>query len=92
MLLQMKQHLLAVSTKRLTKDVINKYSILNEITYLYSGILQNYPVFIPAKKYIKYLGGTTEIYSWKSNGMSEESIENIIKLGYNFASTLVNYY
>ena len=91
MLLQMKQHLLAVSTKRLTKDVINKYSILNEITYLYSGILQNYPVFIPAKKYIKYLGGTTEIYS-KSNGMSEESIENIIKLGYNFASTLVNYY
>ena len=71
--------------------MINKYSILNEITYFYSRILQNYPVFIPAKKYIKYLGGTTEIYS-KSNGMSEEGIENIIKLGYNFASTLVNYY
>ena len=71
--------------------MINKYSILNEITYFYSRILQNYPVFIPAKKYIKYLGGTTEIYS-KSNGMSEESIEKIIKLGYNFASTLVNYY
>ena len=72
--------------------MINKYSILNEIKYFYSGILQNYPVFIWAKKYIKYGGGTTEICSWKSNGMSEESIENIIKLGYNFASTLVNYY
>ena len=40
---------------------------------------QNYLVFIPAKKYIKYFNGTTQICSWKSNGMSEKSIENITK-------------
>ena len=34
---------------------------------------------MPAKKYIKYFIGTTEIDSWKSNGMSEENIENITK-------------
>ena len=31
----------------------------------------NYLVFIPAKKYIKYFNGTTQIYSRKSNGMSK---------------------
>ena len=38
----------AISTKALTKDLINKYSNLNGIKYLHSGILQNYFVFIPA--------------------------------------------
>ena len=48
--------------KGLTKDLINKISILNDSKYLYSGILQNYLVFIPAKKYIKYFSGTTQIH------------------------------
>ena len=40
-------------------------------------MFQNYLVFTPAKKHIKYFGGTTQIDSWKSNGRSEENIENI---------------
>ena len=39
-----------MSTKRLTKDLINKYSILNGAKYFSSVIFQNYLVFIPAKK------------------------------------------
>ena len=66
-----------MSTKRLTKDLINNVSILNGAKYFYSGILQNYFVFIPTKKYIEYFSGTTLIYSRKSIGTSEYNIENI---------------
>ena len=79
----------AISTKGLTKDLINKYSILNGVKYLYSGILQSYFAFIPAKKYIKYFSGTIQIYSWKSNEISEESIERIAKSNSLFAPTFV---
>ena len=47
----------AASTKRLTKDLINKFGILNEAKYFSLGIFQNYLVFIPAKSYIKYFSG-----------------------------------
>ena len=53
--------------------------------------MQNYFIFIPAKKYIKCFSGSNDIYSWKSNGMSEKSIENINKIDYTFAPTLVSY-
>ena len=43
----------AISTKALTKDLINNFSILNGEKCFSSGILQNYLEFIPAKKYIK---------------------------------------
>ena len=51
----------AISTKELTNDLTNKFSILNGAKYFSSGIFQNYLVFIPAKKYIKYFSGTTRI-------------------------------
>ena len=41
--------------KALTKDLINKFSILNGAKYFSSEIFQNYLVFIPAKNYIKYI-------------------------------------
>ena len=63
MLLQIKKHVIvenqlnelskkleATSTKILTKDLINKFSILNVTKYFSSQIFQNYLVFIPAKK------------------------------------------
>ena len=81
----------AISTKGLTKDLINKFSIVNGAKYFFSGIFQNYLVFIPAKKYIKYFSGTTRINSWKSNGISEENIENITKSDSNFAPTFVDH-
>ena len=58
--------------------------------YIY--FFQNYLVFIPAKKYIKYFSGTTWIDSWKSNRMSEENIENITKSDSNFAPTFVDHH
>ena len=69
----------AISSKGLTKDLINGYKIFNGIKSFSSGIFQNSLVFIQAKKYIKYFSGNSRMYSWKSNGMSEESIENITK-------------
>ena len=70
--------------KGLTKDLINKLSILNGAKYFSLGIFENYLVFTPTRKHIKYFQGTTQIYSWKSNGMSEESIENVTKSDSNF--------
>ena len=73
--------------------MINKYSILlKEAKYFYSGILQNYLLFIPAKKYIEYSSDTTPIDLWKSNGMSEENNENITKLDSHFAPTFVDHH
>ena len=66
--------------------------MLDGAKYFSLGIFQNYLLFIPTKKYIKYFSGTTQIESWKSNGMSEESIENITKSDSNFAQTFVDHH
>ena len=76
----------------MTKDLINKCSIFNEAKYFSSGIFQNYLVFIPANKCIRYFTGTIRIESLKSNRMSEESIENITKSDSNFAPTFVDHH
>ena len=52
-----------ISTKGLTKDLINGYSILKGAKYFSSGVLQNYLVFVSAKKYVEIFGGTNKIYS-----------------------------
>ena len=52
----------AISTKGLTKDLINKFSILNGAKYFSLGIFQNYLVFIPAINYLKYFHAITRIY------------------------------
>ena len=72
--------------------MIGKFSILNGAKYFSSGIFQNYLVFIPANKYVKYFTGTTWIELWKSNEMSEKSIENITKSDSNFAPTFVDHH
>ena len=80
----------AISTKELIKELINKFSILNRAKYLSSGLFQNYLLFIPAKKYIKFFSGTTRIDLWKSNRMLVENIQNITKSDSNFAPTFVD--
>ena len=80
-----------ISAKRLKKYLIDKFNIANGPKYFSSGIFQNYLVFVPGKTYIKNFSGTTRIDSWKSNGVSEEKIENIIKSGSNFATTFVDH-
>ena len=59
---------------------------------IFLGIFPVYFVFIPAKKYIKYFSGSSGIESWKSNGMSEENIENITKPEDNFEPTFVHHH
>ena len=103
MLLHIKQNVLAeselnqkkvevISSKVLTKDLINGYKILNSAKYFSLAIFQNYLVFIPAKKYNKYFSGTTPINSWKSNGISEENSGNITKTSSNFAPIFVKHH
>ena len=70
--------------------MIDKFIILNGTKYFCSGIFQNYLVFIPANKYIIYFHATTQIYSKKSNGVSEESIENTTKSNINFTPNVVD--
>ena len=72
--------------------MINKFIFLNGAKYFSSGIFQNYLVFIPAKKYIKYFTGATQINSRKSNGMSEENMENTTKSESLFAPTFVDHH
>ena len=82
----------AIPIKVLTKDLINKFSILYGAKYFSSGIFQSYLVFIPAKKYIKYFSGTTKTDLWKSSGMSAEDIENITKSDSNFAPPFADHH
>ena len=70
--------------------MINKFSILNGAKHFAPGIFQNL-VFIPAGKDIKYFSGTTGIYPWKSDGISEEIIENVTKLSIIFVPSFVNH-
>ena len=63
-----------------------------EKKYFSSGIFLNSSIFTAAKKYIKYFSGTTQIDSWKSNGIPEEDIENIAKSDTNFAPTFVDHH
>ena len=58
--------------KRIKKDLIDKFSILNGAKYFCSGIFPNYLIFIPAKNYIKYFSGTTWIESRKNYGISKK--------------------
>ena len=88
---ELSENVEVILAKRLTNDLTNKFSILKAAKYFSSGIFQNYLVFIPAKTYIKYFTGTTRIDLWKSNGMSEEIIENITKLDSNFAPTFLDH-
>ena len=44
------KNLKAISTKGLTKDLINKFSIINGAKYFFLGIFQNNLAFIPDKK------------------------------------------
>ena len=73
-----------MSTKGLTKDLINKFSILNGTKYFSERIYQ--------LKNFKYFSFTTRIDSWKSNGMLKENTENITKSASHFAPIFVDHH
>ena len=76
----------------INKRFDERYNIFNGVKNVSSEIFQIYPVFIPAKKFIKYFSFPTWIDSWKSNEISEENIENITKSDSNFAQTFVDHH
>ena len=47
---------------------------------------------MPARKYIKYFRGTTQIDLWKPNKMSEKNIEKITKSDSNFPPAFVGHH
>ena len=55
-----KKTFIGISTNWLTKDLINRFRILNGAKYFSLGRFQNYLVVIPAKKYFKCFNGTTK--------------------------------
>ena len=69
--------------------MIDKFITINWTKYFSLGIFQNYLVLIPTKKYIKNFTSTTLVESRKSDGMSQETIENKTKADSNFAPTFV---
>ena len=71
--------------------MINKFNIFNGAKYIFSRAFQNYLIFIPAKKYIKYLSGNTRIDLWKSSDMPEENIEHITKSDSNSVPTFIDH-
>ena len=60
--------------------------------FLQEYFFQSSLVFLSTKKYIKYFRSTIRINFWKSNALSEESVENITKSDSNFAPTSVNHH
>ena len=82
----------ATSTTGLTKDLINGYKILNEARYYSLRTLQNHLIYFSLKKYFRFFTIASKVLSWKSMGLSEESIGNITIPDSNFSLTLINYY
>ena len=77
-----------ISTKRLTKDLIKGYKILNGARYFSLGTLQSHLTYFSYEKYFRLLTSTSKVLSWKSIGLLEESIENITTWESNFAPTV----
>ena len=89
---ELSKKLEAISTKLLTKDLINGFKIFNRARCFSSRTLQNYIIYFSNKKYFWFFANTSKLSSWKYIAFSEESIENITTSDSNFAPTLINYY
>ena len=72
--------------KEPAKYFLNGYKGFNNPKNFSPRMFQNYLVFIPTKKDMKYFSSNTRINSWKSNGMTKENIKNITKSDNNFAT------
>ena len=73
---------IALSTKGLTKDLINKFSIIKWVKYFSSGIFQNHLLFITAKEFIKYFRGNNWIDAWIDAYVSHHLLLEMSSNGY----------
>ena len=81
-----------ISSKGLTRELINQISIFNGVKYFTSGIFQNYLVFIPAKKYISLLNMLVALHGLISGKNVRKNIKDITKSDSNFAPTFVDHH
>ena len=80
-----------ISTKGLTKKLINKYSSLNSAKCISSDGLYNC-FYLYQLTYLQLFSGTTKVHSWTSEAMSEESIENSSTSDNSFAPKWIDDY
>ena len=62
----LEQKVKLISTKGLTKNFLNKYSIFNGAKKFSPDGFKNYLVFIFISKYLTYFSSNDKVYSWKS--------------------------
>ena len=79
----------AISTKGLTKDLINKFSILNRTKCFPSGIFQNYLVFILAKNILNIL---VALIGMNRGNPMECQKKKMTKSDNNFAPSFVHHH
>ena len=79
----------AISTKGLTKDLINKFSILNRTKCFPSGIFQNYLVFILAKNTLNIL---VALIGMNRGNPMECQKKKMTKSDNNFAPSFVHHH
>ena len=53
----------AISTKRLTKHLMNGYKILNGAKYFSPGTLQNHLIYLSYKKYFRFFTNPSKVLS-----------------------------
>ena len=80
----------AISTKGLTKNLINKFSILFINIFLQEYFKIIYYLYQLKNTIYKYFSATIQIGLWKFNGISEENIENITKSDSNLVTTFAD--
>ena len=65
----------AISRKGVTINLTNGYKILNRANYFSSGALHYHLIYFSYKKYLEFFINPSNVLSWKSIILSEESIE-----------------
>ena len=78
-----------VSTKALTKDLINKYNILNGAKYFSSVGLSNHLEFVSNNKWFDTFSGIDKDYSLQCKIVPKESIKTPTS-GYTFAPKVID--
>ena len=78
------KNLKAISTKGLTKDLINKFSIVNGAKYFFLGIFQNNLAFMPDKNKLNIFVALLELF----RGNLMKCQENILKIQLNQTAIL----
>ena len=81
----------AISTKELTKDLLNGCKIFNGARFFSLGTRQNHLINFSYEKYFRFFTNTSKVLLWKSIGLPEELVENITTSDCDFAPILINF-